>query len=56
MGSYYQIQDWNSLSKIWTNFNFKKYSSLQAAQKRINSYKQHKLGVKFRIVKTEIIK
>lgn len=56
MGLYYQIQDWNTLSKIWTNFNFKKYSSLQAAQKAVNSYKEHKLGIKFRIQKIETIK
>ncbi len=56
MGLYYQIENWNNLFKIWTNFDLKKYSSLQAAQKRVNSYKEHKLGVKFRIAKTEIIK
>jgi hypothetical protein len=44
------------LGKLWASYNFKKYSSLQAAQKEVNSYKEHKLGVKFRIVKTEIIK
>lgn len=56
MSLYYEIQSWNWLSKMWINFDLKKYSSLQAAQKRVNSYKEHKLRVKFRIVKTEIIK
>ncbi len=55
MKKYYQIESWNWLSKIWINFNFRKYSSLQDAKKRINSYKEHELGVKFRIVKTEIL-
>jgi hypothetical protein len=42
--------------KLWIPHNFKKYSSLQAAQKAIDSYKEHKLGIKFRIQKIEIIK
>lgn len=53
---YYHIQYWNWLFKIWTPHNFNKYSSLQEAQKEVNSYKEHKLGVKFRIVKTEFLK
>ena len=55
MKKYYQIESWNWLFKIWANFDFRKYSSLQDAKKRINSNKEHKLGVKFRIVKTEIL-
>jgi hypothetical protein len=50
----YQIQYWNWLFKIWVPHNFHKYYSLQAAQEEVNSYKEHKLGVKFRIVKNEI--
>jgi hypothetical protein len=54
--SYYQVSYWNKLFKLWTSHNFKKYSSLQEAQEAIDSYKEHKLGVKFRIQKIEIIK
>jgi hypothetical protein len=56
MKKYYRIETWNCLSEIWVNHDLNKYSSLQAAQKEINSYKEHKLGVKFRIVNTEILK
>ena len=55
MKIHYSIQSWSWLSKIWINYDFRKYFSLQDAKKEINSYKQHKLGVKFRIVKTEIL-
>jgi hypothetical protein len=41
---------------MWIPHNFKKYSSLQAAKKEVSSYKDHNLGVKFRIQKVEIIK
>jgi hypothetical protein len=53
---YYQVSYWSKLFKLWIPHNFKKYSSLQEAQKAIDSYKEHKLGVKFRIQKIEIIK
>jgi hypothetical protein len=56
MKIYYQIQYWNWLFKIWTPHNFHKYSSLQTAKKIVNSYKENKLGIKFRIQKIEIIK
>ncbi len=56
MNLHYKVQSWHWLDKIWIDFSFKKYSSLQAAQKEVNSYKEHKLGVKFRILKIEIIK
>jgi hypothetical protein len=54
--TYYEIQSWHWLDKIWINFDLKEYSSLQTAKERINSYKEHKLGVKFRILKIEILK
>jgi len=54
--TYYQIQYWNWLFKTWTLHNFKEYSSLQQAKEEVNSYKEHNLGVKFRIQKIEIIK
>jgi hypothetical protein len=55
MSLYYEIQSWHWLDKIWINFDLKKYSSLQAAKERVSSYKEHKLGVRFRILKIEII-
>jgi hypothetical protein len=54
MKNYYSISFWSKLFKLWLPHDFKKYSSLQDAKKEINSYKEHKLGIKFRIVKTEI--
>jgi hypothetical protein len=54
MKKYYIIEYWNWLFKIWIPHDFIKYCSLQSAQKEIDSYKEHKLGVKFRITKNEI--
>jgi hypothetical protein len=56
MKKYYQIQYWNWLFKIWIPHDFNKYSSLQKAKEEVDSYKKHKLGVKFKIVKTELLK
>lgn len=56
MKPYYQVSYWNKMFKLWIPHDFKKYSSLQAAQKAVDSYKEHKLGIKFRIQKIEIIK
>ena len=53
---YYQVSYWNKLFKLWTPHDFKKYSSLQAAQKTVDSYQEHELGTKFRIQKIETIK
>jgi hypothetical protein len=53
---YYQVSHWNNLFKLWIPHDFKKYYSLQAAQKIVNSYKEHGLGTKFRIQKIETIK
>lgn len=55
MKLYYQVSYWNKLFKLWVPHDFKKYSSLQDAQKAISSYKEHELGIKLRIVKTEIL-
>lgn len=51
----YQIEYWNQLFQLWIPYDSVEYSSLQAAKKEIESYKEHKLGVKFRIIKTEIV-
>lgn len=56
MKSYYQIQYRNHLFKMWIPHDFEKYFSLQTAQKTVNSYQEHKLGIKFRIQKIAIIK
>jgi hypothetical protein len=53
---YYEVSYWSELFKLWIPHDFKKYSSLQAAQKTVNSYQEYKLRVKFRIQKIEIIK
>jgi hypothetical protein len=53
---FYQVSYWSKLFKLWIPHDFKKYSSLQAAQKTVDSYKEHKLGTKFRIQKIETIK
>lgn len=56
MKLYYQISYWNKLFKMWIPHDFKKYSSLQTAQKTVESYQEQKLGVKFRIQKIEELK
>jgi hypothetical protein len=56
MKPYYQVSYWSTLFKLWIPHDFKKYSSLQAAQKTVDSYKQHKLGVKLQIQKIETLK
>ena len=56
MKAYYEISTWSKLFKMWIPHDFKKYSSLQDAQKIVNSYKENKLGTKFRIQKIETIK
>lgn len=52
----YTIEYYNDLWKTWIRHNFINYSSLQKAKDEVKSYKNHKLGIKIRIVKTEIIK
>jgi len=56
MNTYYQIEYWNSLFKKWVRHDFKKYKTLQMAQEILSSYKENKLGLKFQILKMEIIK
>jgi hypothetical protein len=55
MKAYYQIEYWNKLFNMWTFHDSTEYSSLQEAKNEIKSYKEHELGVKFRIIKTEIV-
>ena len=55
MKAYYQIFCWSKLFKLWIPHDLRKYSSLQDAKKEVRSYKEHKLGIKFRIIKTEIL-
>lgn len=42
--------------KRWTRHTFLEYASLEDARKEVNSYKEHKLGIKFRILKVEEVK
>lgn len=51
----YKIEYWNQLFQIWIPYDSVEYSSLQAAKKEIESYQEHKLGVKFRILKIETV-
>lgn len=55
MNTYYQIEYWNSLFKKWVRHDFKKYKTLQSAKYKVSCYKEHKLGIKLRIIKLEII-
>lgn len=56
MNTHYEIQYWNKLFNLWINHNNKKYKNLQRAKDEVSSYKGHKLGLKLRIIKIEIIK
>ena len=56
MKTYYTIEYWNNLFKIWIKHNHIKYKNLQSAKKEISSYKENKVGIKFRLTKTSIVK
>lgn len=56
MKTYYQVEYWNKLFNLWIKHCHKKYKTLQNAKDEISSYKDHKLGLKLRIIKIEIIK
>jgi len=56
MKKYYQIKYWNQLFNLWINHDQKKYKTLQSAQQTVISYKENKLGIKFKIYKIEIVK
>jgi hypothetical protein len=55
MKKHYRIECWNTLFRKWIFHNYKKYKNLQEAQKVISSYKENKLGVKFRTIEIKII-
>lgn len=54
-GVYYKIECWNDLWKDWLSFDQYFYKTEEAAQKRVDEYKEHKTGTKLRITKTEIL-
>lgn len=56
MNKYYQIQYSNKLFNTWINYDLVKYKTLQSAQNEVLSYKKHKLGIKLRIIKIEVVK
>ena len=51
----YTIEYYNKLWKDWIRFDQKKYKTQQSAQDRINEYREHKTGLKLRLVKTEVL-
>jgi hypothetical protein len=53
---YFIIEYYQEGCKKWTRHTFTEYTSLEDARKEVNSYKEHKLGIKFRILKVEEIK
>lgn len=55
MNKYYLIQYFNKIINNWVAYNQTKYSSLLAAQKEVKSYREHKLNLKVRIMKIEIL-
>jgi len=52
---HYQIEYYNKLWKDWIAFDQEFYQTEEDAQKRIDEYKQHKTGIKTRIVQTNIL-
>jgi hypothetical protein len=56
MKRYYTIEYWNKLFNIWIKHNHIKYKNLQAAKKEIGLYKENKVGIKFRLTETSIVK
>jgi hypothetical protein len=55
MKLFYRIEYWNDLWKDWLDFDQYFYKIEENAQKRVEEYKDHKTGIKLRIVKTEIL-
>lgn len=54
--TYYIIEFYQEGCKKWIRHTFLEYASLKDAKREVDSYKQHKLGVKFRILKVTTIK
>jgi hypothetical protein len=55
MKPYYYIEYFNKLFNMWIRHNHIKYKTLEAAQTKTRQYKSHKLGIKLRICKLEIV-
>lgn len=52
---HYQIEYYNKLWKDWLAFDQKFYKTEEDARKRVDEYKEHKLGIKTRIIQTTIL-
>jgi hypothetical protein len=52
---HYQIEYYNKLWKDWLAFDQLFYKTEEDAQKRIDEYNEHKLGLKTRIIQTTIL-
>ena len=52
---HYQIEYYNKMWKDWLAFDSLFYKTEEDAQKRIDEYKEHKLGIKTRIIQTTIL-
>lgn len=53
MKKYYIIEYYQKGIKDWTRHNFTNYKLLKDAKKEVTSYKEHKLGIKFRILEVK---
>jgi hypothetical protein len=52
---HYQIEYYNKLWKDWLAFDQLFYKTEEAARKRADEYKEHKTGIKIRIIQTTIL-
>lgn len=53
MKKYFIIEYFQPSCNNWTRHTFTDYKSLEEAVKEVNSYKEHDLGIKFRVLKVE---
>jgi hypothetical protein len=51
----YQIEYFNKLWNDWIAFDQLFYNTQEQAQKRVDEYRQHKTGIKIRIIQTNIL-
>lgn len=55
MSKYYIIEYYQKGANIWVRHTFTDYSTLNDAKKEVESYKEHKLGIKFRILEVKVV-
>lgn len=53
---YYRIEYFQKGCNDWVAHTFTNYKTLEEAKKEIDSYKEHKLGIKFRILEVKEVK